>query len=607
MEAEKYCDVLVRWLKEMGYTHCFFVAGGNIMHILDSVRRMMTCIPVVHEVAAGIAAETFNEASPANGPRAFAMVTAGPGVTNIVTAMAGAWLESRDLLVIGGQVKTADLATNGLRQRGIQEIDGVAIVRSICVAAERFDAPASRAHVAELVERGRSLRRGPVFLELPLDVQAAMVDAAALQREPMPPSREERLAPFADEARKHVADVAARVRASRRPILLIGGGVTRENAHAAAGALRAASVGIMTTWNGFDRVDADAPNVFGRPNQWGMRRANVLIQQSDCIVALGTRLGMQQTGFNWQAFAPNATIVQFEVDRVELEKGHPRVDLAVQGDANAALAGLLGEDLGDHTAWLDYCREVSALLPDCDPQNVTAPGFIDPYVFAKQLSVVASANDVLTPCSSGGAETTIMQAFDQKIGQQIVNDKGLASMGYGLSAAIGTSLAQPGRRTILVEGDGGFTQNLQELATVAVNALPLKMFIYSNEGYASIRMTQRNYFKGAYLGCDVNTGLGFPDWPALFAAYGIPSMTIAAEGTSTEGFRELFDAPGPAAFVVMLDPEQTYYPKISSRVKEDGGMESAPLHLMTPDLPADVAERVFRHLARDPEAVGAPR
>ena len=247
-----------------------------------------------------------------------------------------------------------------------------------------------------------------------------------------------------------------------------------------------------------------------------MRYSNVLIQQADLVIAVGSRLGYQQTGFNWEAFAPGAKVVQVDIDRAELEKGHPHVDVPICGDADEFLSGLLLEDGGSHDEWLDFCRTVKRALPLDDPANVTRPGYIDPFRFAMQLSEACRADDIVLPGSSGGAFTTMMQAFGQQFGQTFISDKGLAAMGYGLSMAIGASLAFPDRRTILTEGDGGFVQNLQELATVQVNDLNLKMFIHSNEGYASIRMTQKNYFGGEYLGCDVRTGLGFPQLAGAF-------------------------------------------------------------------------------------------
>ncbi|NTW39723.1 MAG: thiamine pyrophosphate-binding protein [Cellulomonadaceae bacterium] len=591
----KYADLMMTWLSELGYTHCFTVAGGNSMHLLDGARKTMTCVPVVHEVAAGIAVEYFNEQARATGrsERAFALVTAGPGLTNILTAMAGAFLESRDLLVLGGQVKSTDLADGGVRQRGIQEIDGIAMSAPVCVRTLRIETPVTRATLTDAVLAGSTGRLGPVLLEVCLDAQGAPVDPEALDDAV---TTEPAAAPAAlDEA--ILERVVAALRGAQRPVLLLGGGVGRAAADAALERLRELSLPVMTTWNGADRLGADDPVFAGRPNTWGQRSANVLIQQADVLIALGTRLGLQQTGFNWQEFAPLATVVQVDVDPAELAKGHPRVDVGWQADADRVLPALLAHDLPQWPGWLAECHEIRALLPTVEAVNVTAPGFLDPYRFVNDLSATCTPDDVVIPCSSGGAFTVTLQAFDQKRGQTMISDHGLASMGYGLSGAIGAALAAPGRRTVLLEGDGGFMQNSQELATLAVNHLPVKIFLFSNEGYASIRMTQRGYFGGAYLGCDTRSGLGFPDWDLLFRAYGIPMLEVGPDGLATEGFAELFSADGPACFVLPIDPEQSYFPKITSRVTQSGSMESNPLHRMSPDLPEELASRVFRHLS----------
>ena len=589
----KYSDLVMTWLRDMGYTHCFFVAGGNSMHLLDGARSTMTCIPVVHEVAAGIAVEYFNEqASASDGQeRAFALVTAGPGVTNIVTAMAGAYLESRELLVVGGQVKSTDLAGPGLRQRGIQEIDGLSLTEPVSVAAERIESPIGQGAFTEIVRRGSNPRKGPVFVEICLDAQGAPVEAAVLQAERCAPAV---ATPRIDSV---TADqVVAGLRVALRPVVLLGGGVSRSAAAASMARLSELELPVMTTWNGADRVGADDPVYVGRPNTWGQRSANILIQQCDFLIAFGTRLGLQQTGFNWQEFAPLATVVQVDLDRAELDKGHPRVDIRWLGDADDALARVLKGDLPGWGSWLETCREVRDLLPVVESTNTTGETYVDPYQFVADLSAECTPRDVIIPCSSGSAFTVTLQAFDQKLGQTMISNHGLASMGYGLSGAIGAAFAAPGRRIVLLEGDGGFMQNSQELSTAEVNSLSVKIFLFSNEGYASIRMTQRGYFNGAYLGCDTSTGLGFPDWNLLFAAYGIPMLQLSTDGVDTKGFSELFDAPGPAGFVVPVDPEQTYFPKITSRVTANGSMESNPLHRMTPDLPDDLARRVFRYL-----------
>lgn len=590
-EPEKYADVLVSWLEELGYTHCFFVAGGNIMHLIDGVRKRMTCIPTVHEVAAGLATESFNAAEGEG--RAFALVTAGPGMTNAVTALASAWLESRELLMLGGQVKTEDLNRGEVRQRGIQEVDGRDIAAPVTLASVRMEEPMSRREVAELVERGRNGRKGPIFLEICLDVTAAPVLREELEREPLP-APPVLPAPSADD----VARVRALLEGAERPLLLLGGGLTRTAVRELLPALRAAGIPFMTTWNGIDRVGSDEPLYLGRPNTWGQRSANVILQSADAVVALGTRLGLQQTGFNWQQFVPGGTVVQVDIDEGELRKGHPRVDLPIRADANALLAALLDGAPIERPEWLAFGRGVREALPIAEAGNEHREGYLDPFEFTLGLSDLLTADDVFIPCSSGGANSVSMQAFQQKLGQVVFCDKGLASMGIGLSSAIGAALAHPSRRTVMVEGDGGFAQNLQELGTVAANALNLKIFLCSNEGYASIRTTQRNYFGGAYLGCDTKTGLGFPAWEPLFAAYGIPATTIASGWDRDEDVRALLDAPGPAAFIVPVDPEQTYLPKITSRVTETGSMESNPLHRMSPELPDDVAADVLRFVVQ---------
>ena len=584
--ASKYAEQLTDWLVELGYTHCFFVAGGNIMHLLDGARTRFTCVPVVHEVAAGIAAEYFNEAGGTG--RAFAMVTAGPGVSNIITAMGGAWLESRELLVIAGQVKSEDLATNGMRQRGIQEIDGVGLAAPVSKHSVQMKTPMPKSEFFSLVNAGISGRPGPVFIELCLDAQGA------------PPIEEQVVVtnPQINEiALESDMDlIVTRLKSAQRPILLIGGGVNRKTAQALQGELTRSGIPVMTTWNGADRIDSSHPSYLGRPNTWGQRAANLLVAQADVIVAVGTRLGMQQTGFNWQQFGRNAYVVHVDIDRAELEKGHPKIDLPICADACDFLSRLLPRVRGNWETWVSYAQDVRNALPLNDLANETGSGFISPYDFYADLVRLSDSNDVIIPCSSGGANSVSMQVIEQKLGQVVITDKGLASMGYGLGGAIGASMAHPGRRTFLIEGDGGFSQNLQELATVAVNHLPIKIFIFSNNGYGSIRMTQKNYFGGAYLGCDTETGLGFPDWDMLFQSFGIDTISLDKDWSTNIEVLEALRSDKPYGFIVPIDPLQTYWPKIMSRIVEGGGMESNPLHMMSPDLDPELFTKVTRYL-----------
>lgn len=583
----KYSEHIADWLVRLGYTHCFYVSGGNIMHLLESISKRIDCRAVINEVAAGIAAEYFNETR-AEG-RAFALVTAGPGLTNIVTAIAGAFLESRELLVIGGQVKTLDLARGQLRQRGIQEIDGVSLVNPITVVSRLVDSPVNFEQFQKWIYASRFGRKGPVFLEIPLDVQGGNVEFDALNSVVKTPQL-----PLASDTQ--IEFLAESIRSAKRPVILIGGGVAREVMKELSSCLVEIGIPVVTTWNAADRLDAAHPVHMGRPNTWGQRSSNLIIQQADLLVAIGTRLGLQQTGFNWQQFIPNGKIVQVDIDKAELQKGHPRVDFTVAADAGDLFRRLVTNDLGVHIDWLQYARFVRNSIPAIEAVNSTRPGYISPFEFVDRLSDLCNENDIVIPCSSGGAFTVMMQTFRQKAGQLIVTNKALASMGYGLSGAIGASIAHPDRRVVLVEGDGGFSQNLQEIGTVAVNKLNLKIFIFDDSGYASIRMTQRNYFGGRYVGCDKASGLGLPDWERLFDAWGVPVMRLSDDYLASSDFMERFSSSGPSAFIVTIDPEQTYFPKIVSRVTETGTMESNPLHMMSPFLDDGTQNAVGKYL-----------
>lgn len=596
----KYSDVLVGWLKSYGYSHCYFVAGGNIMHLLNSVRNTLTCVPVVHEVAAVIATEYHNSivnaGAAADGTgKAFALVTAGPGLTNTLTGLAGAWLESRELLLLGGQVKVEDLSSRGLRQLGIQEVDGVAMAAPVCKRSLCLKAPLDAEVLLGAVSEGITGRPGPVFLELPLDVQASQVPEswadpgikANLSLDHWSQSLQETAC---------IKDVAARIAAATRPLLLLGGGLSHLEAKDLQSQLARLSLPVMTTWNGADRYTADHANYAGRPNTWGQRSSNLILQQSDLVIAIGTRLGLQQTGFNWQAFVPLGEVIQIDIDPKELSKPNPIKALTIQTDAGAFLKALLSYPLGEHKDWLTFAQEVRSLLPLSEPCNTTPDGYLNPFDTVEEISNQCKSRDHIVPCSSGGAFTVMMQSFQLKAGQTMITNKGLASMGYGLSGAIGVAISDPLNRTVLVEGDGGFTQNPQELATVAANNLNLKIFLFCNEGYASIRMTQKNYFNGAYIGCDTSSGLGFPDWEKLADAYNIKAYELKEDRWHEDrAFLNLWENTEPAIFLIKIHPEQTYFPKIVSRVNPSGGMESNPLHLMTPEIDCKIADFVMRY------------
>ena len=584
---DNYSDQLMGWLKNLGYTHCFFLAGGNIMHVLESASKIFTCVPVVHEVTAGIAAEYFNEVSNSQGNKAFVLVTAGPGLTNVVTAMAGAFLESRDLLVIGGQVKSQDLKSPKLRQNGIQEIDGLSLVKSVCKTTLLITKPLSREIVLDSISKGLSPKKGPVFIEFCLDAQASnqIAESTLVKTPKVTPSQ----AHSFESVRSLIND-------SKRPIILIGGGVSRSFANSKLKSLEDLGIPLMTTWNGADRIPSNSKSFFGRPNTWGQRSANILIQQADLVIAVGTRLGLQQTGFNWQNFIPQGNVIQVEIDEHELEKLNPERIEKIQMDADDFLGDLIEQcPQLNIREWTDFCRSARELIPLSESANKVRDGYINAYNFYLELSKQLVRTDSVVPSSSGASETVAMQALNQVEGNVVITSKGLASMGYGLGGAIGTAFAT-GSRVFHIEGDGGFAQNLQDFGTVVANNLPIKTFILCNDGYASIRMTQKSYFGGHYVGCDSSTGLMLPNWNTFFSAYGVSALELDPLNPFSIEVINRLNSPGPSVFLVPIDPEQTYFPKITSRVVAGGGMESNPLHLMTPDLPEDIAKIVFKHL-----------
>ena len=471
----KYAEALLDQLKEnFKFTHCFFLAGGNNMHLLDAARTRFKCIPVVHEVAAGIAVEYFNEAN-IKGNKAFAIVTAGPGLTNIVTAAAGAFLESRELLILGGQVKLTDLKNSEMRQRGIQEIDGVSIMKSISAISILLEEPKDLNFLSDVLNSGS--KPGPIFIEIPLDIQAVTVDRSTAANEV-----KEKLILDVSAENEMLDELLIQLEIAERPVLLLGGGISRKFMQENLDKFEKLNIPIMTTWNSADRYSSEHKNYWGRPNTWGQRYSNILIQQSDVLVAVGTRLGLQQTGFAWEKFAPVSKIFQIDFDINELKKGHPKIYKGLASDADHFMKSFFvkyRQNESQFNQWLAFGSTVKSYFPLNDKFNITSPGFVDPFKFIENLSVHLNSQDVIVPCSSGGAFTVTLQALETKQGQIIISNKGLASMGYGLSGSIGAAIST-GRRTILIEGDGGFAQNLQELGTVAAQNLNLKIFIFCN-------------------------------------------------------------------------------------------------------------------------------
>lgn len=595
----KYSDVLIDHLVELGYTHCFFLGGGNVMHLIESARSRMNCVAVVHEVSAGIAAEYFNVAKRESNERAVVFVTAGPGLTNLISAIGGAWLESRELLIIGGQARTEFLSRGTVRQIGHQEIDGVGITTPITKKSITVEKPLTFEELKGLSDLSKSGRKGPVFVELCLDVSATFVNADELKTQSKIPGPPESVLPLIPKTELIEAWSQA-----KRPLLLVGQGLSFTEFSQSLELQKDLNLPVATSWNTADYLDFEDPLYAGRPNTYGMRWANAVIQQCDLLIVVGARLGLQQTGFNWEDFAPIAKTIHVDIDELELNKPNPGSDIKILGDANTIYPEILSifSDTGitvDQT-WVSDIAELKHLLPTNEPENQIFPDKANPLTVVDELSRLESVkSSAVITCSSGGTYTAMMLAFQQQRGQLLTNDKGLASMGYGLAGAIGTSIALPHKKVILFEGDGGFAQNMQEVGTVANRNLNLKMIVFENGGYASIRLSQRAYFDGNYVGCDAETGLGFPNWTSFFASFGIPSADVSGSVLDSDHALNILDQDGPGAIIIHVDKEQPFYPKLTSRIFPDGSMKSNPLHLMYPPLTDEKADKVFKYLPEE--------
>ena len=596
ISSNKYSDQFADWLVKLGYTHCFYLGGGNVMHLLESASHRFKCVPFVHEVGAAIAADYFNEVAGSK-EKAFVLVTAGPALTNVVTAIASAWVDGRELLVIGGQAKVSDLSKGKYRQIGFQEIDGIGICKSITKKSFRIDKPISFTKLNRLTKLTQSGRKGPVFLEFCLDISA------------MPKQKEDR---FLDKyfssfeipeykPNLKIKKIIKELEKSKRPLVILGGELDRNESEIYVSVLKKLGIPIATTFNGIDRIGSEYDYYCGRPNWYGSRWSNLINQQADLIIAIGTRLSLGQVGYNWQEYAPKAKVIQISSDRRELNKTFPRKHMTVCANANNFLKEFtsgINHNRSDFNfgEWQDFIVEIRKDLCQPDSGNIARPEYVELHNFLNDLFAILQSTDQIIPCSSGGVYTGTMQVMLHKSGQKIVTSSGLASMGFGLSGAIGAALANPKKRTILLEGDGGFAQNLQELGTLKANQSNIKIFIFDNQGYASIRTTQKTYFNNHYVGCDELTGLGFPSWEKLAESYSFSFYELNTSTVFDKTFFELLDSIKPVIFIVKLDPDQLYFPKIGSRISLSGSMESKPLHMMDPPLESSQISKYLKYL-----------
>ena len=585
----KLSDYVFQFIANQGVKHVFMLPGGGAMHLVDSLGscESLQYISVLHEQAAAIAAEAYARVTNNLG---VAVVTTGPGGTNAITGVAGAWLESTPCLVVSGQVKRADLkGSSGIRQRGPQELDIVEIVKNITkYAITIMDPKTIRYHLEKAVYLAKCGRPGPVWLDIPLDVQAAQIDpdkqkGFAANDESfasMPPSQ-----PPINEVEK----IYQLLNEAERPVLLVGNGVRLARAKEALRELiEMLNIPVLRTWAGADLLADSHSLCFGKPGTVAPRGSNYTIQNADLVLAIGTRMDAAVIGFDDTQFARAAKKIVVDVDLAEIKKFSMNVEVPVHADAGVFIGEMLRQkhryQPRNISNWLGRCRKWKEKYPVILPEYWKSEKYVNTYALSATLAKELTGEDLVIPGSSGVGIDTFWLSFEMKEGMRSFSTGGLGAMGFGIPAAMGGCIASGGKRTVCVDGDGGFQLNIQELETVKRLNLPIKYFVINNNGYASIRGMQRNHFKGRMVACDDSSGLTLPSVLKQAEAYGIPAVRLEKQEGLAKKVREILATAGPVVCEVMVDPDQTVGPRVSSVVKPDGQIVSRPLEDLFPFL-----------------------
>lgn len=576
----RVADFIADFIADIGIQHVFMLPGGGAMHLNDGLAqcKRLQAVACLHEQAAAISAEAYARINENIG---VAMVTTGPGATNAITAVAGAWIESVPLMVISGQVKRADMLHGApLRQKGVQEVDIISMVKSTTKYAITIENPADIKKVMqEAYYHAREGRAGPVWIDVPLDVQATPIDPNTLA-EFIPPKTTETISLTTEiEALKKLLETA------ERPILLAGHGVRLSGAAKLfKQVVEQLGIPVITTWNALDLLPFEHDLLIGRPGVVALRAPNFAVQNCDLLISIGSRLDNIITAYNPRGFARAAKKVVVDVDQNEIEKLEMDITLPVVADANTFLTQLAATPLAklNCQAWRERCLSWKDRYPVNDGQGFGDNKQISHYQFADALSNVAKPDTLISTGSSGLAVEAFYTIFRNKIGQRVFLTSGLGSMGYGLPAAIGACFANGLKPMIAVESDGSLQLNIQELATVRAFNLPMCILIMNNGGYCSIRNTQRNYFNERYIGTGPEAGLWMPNLEKIAETYELAFLRIEDPATIEAQLEKALNMQTPCLIDIRLLENETLAPKVSAMPQKDGSIISMPLEDMSP-------------------------
>lgn len=583
----KISDYIIDFLASKGVNHPFLLPGGQSMHLVNSIRSNpdMEPVTVLHEQAASMMAETYSRITNNYG---LCVVSTGPGGTNCVTGLIGAWLDSTPCMFISGQFGTKNLGQKkNIKQAGLQNSDPVKIVDSITKYAVLVDDPNTiKYHLEKAYYLSTTGRPGPVWLDIPIDVCAALVDIDSLEGyTPEPLKTIDEI-----ELKGQVANYIELLKKAERPVILAGNGIRLSKANKefliAADKLK---IPVLTSINALDLIHNDHPYFLGRPNYWGQRYSNFAIQNSDLLLSIGAGLHIETTGFNFKAFAREATKISVDIDLNELNKEDVPVDFKVHCDAKRFLKELNrqldnGSNIETPHDWWKVCNNWKEKYPIVTPQLKNPDDKVHPFIFYDVLSDELDIDCNIIHGSAGTHFVAGVQAFKVKEKQRAWSAIGVGAMGNSLPSSIAAYFARP-TQTICVSGDGGFMFNIQELQTIINYNLPIKIFVCNNNGYASIKNTQKAFFDSNFIGTFTEgSGQCLPDLLKISEAFGLSTYRINTQKNLNEEIRKVLDHQGPIVCEVMLPVDGRLEPKITAKLLKDGSMVANPLEDLWPFL-----------------------
>ncbi len=589
MTKMRLADFVINWLVEKGITDTFFVSGGGIMHLVDAIGKnhKMRYFSTHHEQACAVAAEAWARI---NNKPGVCLVTTGPGATNALTGVAGAYMDSIPMIVISGQVRSDILADySRQRQIGPQEGNTIPTVEHNTKYAKLILDPKEILYELEksyyIAMNGRP---GPVWLDIPLNIQATIIDTTTLRKFAIPKRK------INKQFVKQVATVVTLLKQAKRPILILGGGVRSSGITTAFldSFINRIGAPVVAPYSGLDLVAEKHPLSMGRFGPVGQRRANFALQNSDLMISIGTGLSIAAIGFNFAGFAPKAKKIMVNIDPGELSKPTIKVDMGIEADAGDFIQELLKQlgktKLGYDPRWAKACNYWKKTYKTIIPEFYEKKNFVNPYIFFDKLSEIITSKDTVVTGNSLDA-VCMLQSLKVQKNQRAFTNSNWGAMGWCLPGSIGAAVASKAQ-TILVTGDGSIQFNIHELGTISHYKLPIKIFIINNDGYESIRTTQETHFAGNYVGSNVGSGVTNPNFRYLAKAYGIPYLTMKNNSEIIKITKKSLNVKGPVIIEMKVDPEQHRNPRVSSFKRADGTMESRPLEDMWPFLPREEIE-----------------